>query len=631
MTVLLYLLCMFWQAQNKVRISDSLSEGEQTAVASRQEVVKKGLAKLGISCNVNQIPNIAVLGSGGGLRAMIALYGTLAELKKYNLLDCSMYLAGVSGSTWCVSALYKTEDWSEKIELLEKQLCEDLVPNQWDLKTAKAAVMDAARDEHYSLTDFWSYFIVYKLLNQMDESKLPDHRGSCESGKNPYPLYAAVDKDTYENQNPGTWFEFTPHEAGVPGLGAYVDMKYFGSMFRKGQLKEKKKEKNILYLQGLWGSALGSEKEILNNVKGTVLPFKTSIGAPEDITFLDESKLTEQRGSSENGKNPYPIYAAVDYEKYSNHQPDRAIEIFLFSGSWYEFTPHEVGIAGLGASIDMKDFGSAFENGHLKHKEKEKVVCYLQGLWGSALGSLEEIQKSIHGSHEIRAMEVPSRSNPNVLLATDVGRPKDKRRRLENTLNNIFRDWAHYLWDTLKSLDHWTWGTTNNFVYNCSDVHSPELTTEPTVSLIDAGTAINTAYPLVLRPEREVKLILSFDFSSGDPFETIRKTAEYCKANPGLRFPEINENELQDNNSPLDCYIFRGEGAPTVMHFPLFNSVNCPGEIEEYHKEFSTFKMSYSVQDIEKLLTAATTNVKNVHQKILEEIKRIVDSPSSYV
>lgn len=31
---------------------------------------------------------------------MIALYGTLAELKKYNLLDCSMYLAAVSGSTW---------------------------------------------------------------------------------------------------------------------------------------------------------------------------------------------------------------------------------------------------------------------------------------------------------------------------------------------------------------------------------------------------------------------------------------------------------------------------------------------------------------------------------------------------
>lgn len=41
--------------------------------------------------------------------------------------------------------------------------------------------------------------------------------------------------------------------------------------------------------------------------------------------------------------------------------------------------------------------------------------------------------------------------------------------------------------------------------------------------------------------------------------------------------------------------------------------------------------MSYSVQDIEKLLIAATKNMKNVHQKILEEIKRIVDPPSSNI
>lgn len=39
------------------------------------------------------------------------------------------------------------------------------------------------------------------------------------------------------------------------------------------------------------------------------------------------------------------------------------------------------------------------------------------------------------------------------------------------------------------------------------------------ISLVDAGLAINSAYPLVLRAERQTDLILSFDFSSGDPFE----------------------------------------------------------------------------------------------------------------
>lgn len=48
----------------------------------------------------NNVPNIAVLGSGGGLRAMISMLGTLVELKNQNFLDAVTYLCGVSGSTW---------------------------------------------------------------------------------------------------------------------------------------------------------------------------------------------------------------------------------------------------------------------------------------------------------------------------------------------------------------------------------------------------------------------------------------------------------------------------------------------------------------------------------------------------
>lgn len=47
-----------------------------------------------------QAPVIAVLGSGGGLRAHIACLGVLSEMKELGLLDAITYLAGVSGSTW---------------------------------------------------------------------------------------------------------------------------------------------------------------------------------------------------------------------------------------------------------------------------------------------------------------------------------------------------------------------------------------------------------------------------------------------------------------------------------------------------------------------------------------------------
>lgn len=47
-----------------------------------------------------------------------------------------------------------------------------------------------------------------------------------------------------------TWFEFTPHEAGYPAVGAFINTSLFGSDFENGELKVKKKEKTICYLEG---------------------------------------------------------------------------------------------------------------------------------------------------------------------------------------------------------------------------------------------------------------------------------------------------------------------------------------------------------------------------------------------
>ncbi|NXL54178.1 PA24C phospholipase, partial [Podilymbus podiceps] len=91
------------------------------------------------------------------------------------------------------------------------------------------------------------------LIFQFDESELADHKEASETGINPYPIYAAVDKETLRKKSenfPGTWFEFTPHETGYTALGAFVSTKYFGSEFEKGKLKKQGKKKYICYLQG---------------------------------------------------------------------------------------------------------------------------------------------------------------------------------------------------------------------------------------------------------------------------------------------------------------------------------------------------------------------------------------------
>ncbi|NXF70486.1 PA24C phospholipase, partial [Ciccaba nigrolineata] len=91
------------------------------------------------------------------------------------------------------------------------------------------------------------------ILFQFDENELADHKDASETGINPYPIYAAVDKETLRQEgenSPGTWFEFTPHEAGYTTLGAFVSTKHFGSEFENGKLKKKGTKKHICYMQG---------------------------------------------------------------------------------------------------------------------------------------------------------------------------------------------------------------------------------------------------------------------------------------------------------------------------------------------------------------------------------------------
>ena len=46
------------------------------------------------------------------------------------------------------------------------------------------------------------------------------------------------------------------------------------------------------------------------------------------------------------------------------------------------------------------------------------------------------------------------------------------------------------------------------------EIFESQPSDEPYQYVIDAGTLMNSAYPLVLRPQRQIDIILSFDFSS---------------------------------------------------------------------------------------------------------------------
>ncbi|XP_048104986.1 cytosolic phospholipase A2 gamma-like [Alosa alosa] len=137
---------------------------------------------------------------------------------------------------------------------------------------------------------------------------------------------------------------------------------------------------------------------------------------------------------------------------------------------------------------------------------------------------------------------------------------------------------------------HWEFGTVANFLYKCQDAAIPkDMIQEEQMHLIDAGLYLNSPYPSALREGRCIDLIISFDFSAGDPFLTLRVASEYAVKN-GHPFPKVDFTKL-DSECPKSCYVFEEMDKPTVIHIPLFNIDNCKDEaaIEKERKEYATF------------------------------------------
>lgn len=49
---------------------------------------------------IKQVPVVAIMTTGGGTRALTALYAHLLSVQEMNVLDCVSYITGLSGTTW---------------------------------------------------------------------------------------------------------------------------------------------------------------------------------------------------------------------------------------------------------------------------------------------------------------------------------------------------------------------------------------------------------------------------------------------------------------------------------------------------------------------------------------------------
>ncbi|XP_075681666.1 cytosolic phospholipase A2 gamma [Rhinoderma darwinii] len=480
-----------------------MSEGEESSIKARKEKVRKALKKLNNNIQKNEEPPvIAILGSGGGLRAMVGFLGVLAELAKEDVLDAITYICGTSGSTWCISSLFNDEKWSSCMEKMESQITNHLLSSSWTMKKILEKLYETFFKETFSLTNIWAYAFIHIIINEINEKTLSSHRTSCENGENPYPVYSAVETGSLKSNDPGTWFEFTPHLVGFP---AYIAA------------------------QRLWGSAPASSTLIRQSIKGKFYRLFYSISTESDN---EEVSLLSS------------IEESLDSDGICLCDGCRKLVEFLSSHDLARMTDTEV-----------------------------------EMLWGDSESSLERVNL------------------------------------LKTLLLPIY---------TQKCFFNWQWGTTNNFLYKRNSNIPDDLYSKEFLSLVDAGLEINSAYPLMLLPNRKVDLILSFDHSEGDPFLTLKDTDTYCKKN-GIPFPQINIDDKESEAPSKSCYVFKGDGngAPDVMHFPLFNNDSCEGEVHKFREKYATFKLFYDESELTELLKISKLSVKKNKDQILDKFKHL--------
>ncbi|OXB72479.1 UNVERIFIED_CONTAM: hypothetical protein H355_002750 [Colinus virginianus] len=248
-----------------VRLGYDLCREEQEFLQKRKRVVANALKRvfhLERDLHAHEVPVIAVMATGGGLRAMSAMFGHLLALQKLNLLDCVTYLSGASGSTWTLADLYEHADWSQRslegpLRAVKAQVtkCKMNLMSMEHLKYYHKELAERAKAGHVSsFTTLWSLVQEMFLHGRPRKYKLTDQRKALEHGQNPLPFYAVlnVKEEKFSTFKFREWAEFSPYEVAIPKYGASIRSEYFDSEFFMGRRVKKLPESRICYLEGLW-------------------------------------------------------------------------------------------------------------------------------------------------------------------------------------------------------------------------------------------------------------------------------------------------------------------------------------------------------------------------------------------
>lgn len=290
----------------KVRVSNELCDEEKEFLARRKKIVTVALAKyLGLDENEvheDDVPTIAMCGSGGGLRALVAGIGSMIATGEDGLFDCVTYTSGVSGSCW-LQALFHSSFAQGSLDRVLDHLRARLgihiayppvafsslasAPTNRYLLSGLVEKLRGDPNADFGLVDVYGTLLAARLLVPKGELgvdardfKLSNQRQNIKYGQNPFPIYTAVrheipqatgaadgtghpteqEKEEAAKEAWFQWFEITPYEAFCEEFSAGIPTWALGRKFANGRDIPPEEdfhlpEARMPLLMGIFGSA----------------------------------------------------------------------------------------------------------------------------------------------------------------------------------------------------------------------------------------------------------------------------------------------------------------------------------------------------------------------------------------
>ncbi|MBI2353348.1 hypothetical protein HYV11_03865 [Candidatus Dependentiae bacterium] len=261
-----------------------LSVAEKNFIKNRLKYVTEALQD---HFEIDQPLRLAFSCSGGGNRALIGSLGLFIAAARHKFLDASMYVTGLSGSTWLIapwSYMYYqglvSDDLEVSLEQVKEMLksvldyscpisvgsaCPPNIPSyNIQMALANNLAMRFAYNQQITLVDFYGGFVGNFALKRVGDDRLDVTWSSiaklAEKGVLPLPLCSSVfdigEKSVIKSghRSEYEWFETGPFEAGSPVLG-FIPVWALGSTFYKGKMSEQAPEYPLSFYLGLYGSA----------------------------------------------------------------------------------------------------------------------------------------------------------------------------------------------------------------------------------------------------------------------------------------------------------------------------------------------------------------------------------------